>query len=400
MFSALQRRSRQGLQTILATQGLGTGIVHTVASLDARHGGPSYAVPTLVRALSTGGARVSIVTGSARDADFDIGAHSFSVQCAGGGGLLGIGTIRRAVEREATVLGAEIVHDHGLWLASNRASAQSARRLGLRFVVSPRGMLNPWALAWHPVRKRVAWFLYQKRVLAGAALLHATSDLEAQGFRRLGLHRPVAVVPNGVELPEGTLGCNRSEPRVALFLSRLHPVKGLPALLSAWGRLRPVGWVLWVAGAGEVAYEAYLRGMVRDLGLGGVVRFLGPVDRQGRLDALTQASLFVLPSESENFGMVVAEALAAGVPVLTTRATPWKVIEEEGCGWWVGVGVGKLVRALGEACSATQGQLAAMGAVGRALVARRLSWSAVASRMMAVYGWAIGGGDPPPDVRR
>lgn len=388
------------LQTLPVTQGHGPAIVHTVASLDAMHGGPSYTVPGLVRALEAWGARVSIVTGGAMVAGSDTSRYPCRMQCARRSGLFTIGTIRKAVEHEATALGAEVVHDHGLWLASNRASARSARRLRLRLVVSPRGMLNPWALAWHPVRKRIAWRLYQQRILAGASLLHATSDLEAEGFRRLGLHRPVAVVPNGVDLPEPAPVRARSEPRIALFLSRLHPVKGLPALLAAWGRLRPPGWVLWVAGAGEAAYEAHLRGMVRVLGLGAVVRFLGSVDRFGRSHVLAQASLFVLPSKSENFGIVVAEALAAGVPVVTTRATPWKVLEEEGCGWWVGIEVGELVHALAEACSATQEQLAAMGAVGRALVARQFAWPAVASRMMAVYRWVVGGGDAPDDVQR
>jgi glycosyltransferase involved in cell wall biosynthesis len=374
-------------------------VVHTVASLDPAHGGPSYTVPALGRALEAAGHRVALVTGPL-ETNWSRGVHPSRVRALPRAGAFGARAFGRAVEEEAEATGARIVHDHGTWLATNHAAAGAARRRGLPRIVSPRGMLEPWALGWRAWRKRFAWRLYQRSDLERAALLHATSNDEAQTFARVGLRVPVAVIPNGVVMPRRSAGPPGEGPRVALSLSRLHPVKGVPDLLDAWSRRTPAGWELWIAGAGEPEYERRLWSDAEARGLAGTVRFLGPVEGEAKEVLFARASLFVLPSHSENFGLVVAEALAAGVPVLTTRGTPWKVCQEEGCGWWVEGGAERLAAALAEACGASPRELAAMGERGRRLAETRFAWPAVAARMAAVYGWVLGGGDPPTDLRR
>lgn len=292
-----------------------------------------------------------------------------------------------------------VAHDHGIWLPTNHAVATCARRLGLPRVVSPRGMLDPWALRWRGTRKKLAWALYQRRDLRSADLLHATSSTEAEGFRAQGLRAPIVVVPNGVRVPEEVGGPPEgdAEPRVLLFLSRVHPKKGLLHLVEAWAQLEAPGWELWIAGPDEEGHEAEVRSALERASRAttSTVHFLGPVTDAKRDELLARCDAFVLPTLSENFGQVVAEALAAGRPVLTTKAAPWAGLEDYGAGWWVKTGTEPLREALSELVASSREQLLSMGAAGRAWIARELAWETVAERMVAAYAWLHGG--PRPD---
>lgn len=260
---------------------------------------------------------------------------------------------------------------------------------------STRGMLEPWALAHKRWKKRMAWPLYQRADLAKAAVLHATSEAEAVSIRRAGLRVPVAVIPNGVDVPENLPERNRGEVRRALFLSRLYPVKGLPLLVEAWGRLRPIGWELVIAGPDEGGHRAHVERLVRDAGLTDAVTFAGPVADADKWALYRTADLFVLPTHSENFGLVVAEALGAGVPVLTTTGAPWRELETHGCGWWTEVSVDALAEALVQATQTPRADLDAMGERGQALVRERYGWDDAARHMKAVYEWVLSGGPQP-----
>ena len=341
-------------------------VVHVLNSAHASHGGPSRTVPALVAAL---------------------------VAC-------GVDASLHVTDRDGRLpdpLAADIVHDHGVWLPSNHAAAQAARKAGIPFVVTPRGMLEPWALAHRQWKKRAAWALYQRRDLLGAALVHATSEAEAAAVRATGVRTPVAVLRNGVVVP-ADVARTRGPLRRALFLSRIHPKKGLPMLIEAWTAVQPEGWELVIAGHDEAGHRAKVEALVQRVGLAGVVRFLDPVADADKWALYRTADLFVLPTYSENFGLVVAEALAAGVPVLTTTGAPWRVLQDERLGWWVGPTVDALATALSEATSHPARTLEEMGMRGRALVARDYGWAGVATQMKCVYDWLLTGGDLPKCV--
>lgn len=341
-------------------------VLHTVASVAPAGGGPSRTVPALVGAL--------------RD--------------------LGIEARLHVADRDGPrpdVAGVDLVHDHGVWLPANHRAAVEARRAGVPRVVSPRGMLAPRALAHRGWKKRVAWALYQRADLRGAALVHATSAAEAADARRLGLG-PVAVVPNGVRPPEPLPERRRGTARRALFLGRLHPIKGVPMLVEAWARVRPGGWGLDVAGPDEGGHRAELERLVAERGLGARVAFLGEAGEAAKWALLRSADLVVLPTRTENFGVVVAEALAAGVPALTTTGAPWGALRDERCGWWVEPSASGLEAGLREATALDRAALDAMGERGRAYAARAFGWPALAARTAAVYRWLLEGGPRPPDV--
>ena len=156
-------------------------------------------------------------------------------------------------------------------------------------------------------------------------------------------------------------------------------------LIEAWARARPDGWILRIAGPDEAGHQKQVEKAVCDAGLGQVVSFTGPLAYEMKKSAFFDAELFVLPTHSESFGIVVAEALAHGLPVLTTTGAPWSILPESGCGWWVDATVDGIAEGLRQATILDPETLRSMGAKGRALVSARFGWKCVADRMLSTY---------------
>lgn len=372
----------------------GFAVVHTIARIAAADGGPARTVAGLCRALAEAGAPVELVTGAVEGIEVSVPAHV-------SGGVRRQGRFQPRSARFRALLherlaaagpGAAVVHDHGIWLASNHAVARVCAEAGAPRIVSPRGMLSEWSLAQRGWKKRIAWRAFQRRDLESAAALHATSELEAAEIRAAGLRVPIAVVPNGVDLPPLPAPPRPEGDRTRrfLFLSRIHPKKGLESLIDAWALARPPGWELVIAGPDEGGHRAAVGKRAAALGPGAAVRFLGPVPDAEKWDLYAAADVFVLPTASENFGVVVAEALASGTPAITTHAAPWSTLAQRGCGWWIESGAEPLAAAIRQAVAVGDDERLAMGARGRALVEERFGWAGIARRMLAVYRWAAG----------
>ena len=295
-------------------------------------------------------------------------------------------------------IGLSIIHDNGLWLPSNYASAKAAKSLQIPLIVSTRGMLEPWALKYRGWKKQFVWLAWQKAAIDRAAVLHATAPKEADNLRALGLNNPIAVIPNGVGLPEFSHKI-RGDIKTALYLSRIHPVKGLMNLVEAWAQVKPQGWRMVVAGPSEANHDKEIKRAVINAGLEDQFEFPGPVDDILKWDLYQQADIFVLPTFSENFGIVVAEALASEVPVITTKGTPWRDLEDQRCGWWVDIGSDPLADALKEAMALNDDERLEMGRRGRTLIKEKYSWAKIAADMLEVYTWVHNGGTPPDCVR-
>lgn len=363
-------------------------VIHTIGCLGVSAGGPSRTVPSLCRhvAATDPGICVEIVTTS--DVRFgrnvscpDIAVHEIERSA-------GSQALRQLVERRFTAAlnanASVILHDHGQWLPLNRFSASLARQHGLPRVVSPRGMLTPWALANKRVRKAMAWMLFGRSDFRSAAVLHATSEQEADEFRLLGARQPIAVIPNGVDyrdVPGGSPG----KTRTMLFLSRLHPKKGVTELVAAWRAVRPDGWRLVLAGPDEAGMVDSLRLHAAD-----TITYAGEVEGDEKWRLLGSAAVAILPSYSENFGVVVAESLMACTPVIATRNTPWHSLEEHRCGWWIPMNSEALTSTIQEATTTDLETLAEMGRRGRDHAIASFSWPSLGSRMTSVYRWLEG----------
>jgi glycosyltransferase involved in cell wall biosynthesis len=290
-------------------------------------------------------------------------------------------------------LSPDLIDSHGIWAYPSLAAYLWSKRVDKPYVISIHGMLEPWALQQSRIKKRLARWLYQDRVINGAACLRATSRMELENIRLAGFNKPVAVVPPGIDVPPKPAVNPRSGSRsfrTALFLSRLHPKKGLLNLIEAWREVRPQNWNLLIVGPDDNGYRARAEAAVAAANLENSISFSGPSWGEQRFDYYWTADLFVLPSFSENFGMVIAEALACELPVITTRALPWHELEEYDCGWWVNVGTKPLIDALREAFSLSDQQRTEMGVRGRNLVAQNYAASGATNQMIEVYGWLLG----------
>jgi glycosyltransferase involved in cell wall biosynthesis len=354
---------------------------------------------------------------------------------------------------------ADIVHNHGLWMWPNAYAREAAVAAGKPLIISPRGMLEAWSLNRSRLRKAVAWRLFERKNLQSAAMFHATAESEAESIREASKRLrdeeskrpkvketiaevPIVVAPNGVDLPDlgrrpGRETIEEKFPelnfrRWVVFMSRLHPKKGIDVLLRAWARqnVEHGAWsmehgegesrrgerpkdqelersrtadspkangamlsrgqtkdlpVLILAGSDLIGYRREVEKMVKELGLEDSVVIIGEVQGEMKDTLLANADLFVLPSYSENFGIVVGEAMSWERPVITSTGTPWKEVAEVGAGWWVKPEEESLAEALAEAMDKRPQELEATGAKGRALVEERYTWAAPAAKLVRAY---------------
>lgn len=352
-------------------------VLLTSASFDRAYGGIAICVARLAKELSDKGIEIGLWApdGSAKSSDVIAKELPDSVRLAG--------SLDEALR---TFPNPDIIHDNGIWLPHNHALSEAATQNDIPRVVSVHGMLEPWALQHRRLKKWAAWRLYQKRDLNSAQLLHATANTELNSIEQMKVSNEIVVIPNGTDVPD--LSPKKQETdkkRVMLFLSRIHPKKGLPMLLNAWAKLKPSDWELRIAGPDENGHRNDIEALTSKLELDAVVSFLGPLNGAQVSDAYMAADAFVLPTHSENFGLVVTEALAHSIPVLTTTATPWDELESKECGWFVpptelGIETG-LSRVFGSSIS----ELHDMGQRGRTLVANKYAWAPVADRFVDSY---------------
>ena len=369
--------------------------VHVVPHIHDEASGPSYSVPRLCQSLAARGHQVRLICLAAGGQlpGVELEVHA---QWAHPRGFAVSPSLARALRRHADA--ADIVHNHSLWSMANVAAGWSVPGRRAKLVTSPRGTLSRWALDHSRWLKRGLWPL-QRRALVRADLLHATSQTELEEIRALGLRAPVTVVPNGVDIPLLPPTRVIKPLRTLLFLSRIHPKKGIDQLLAAWQSLQGQhpDWQLVIAGRGDVEHVSAVTRLSANLALRRV-EFPGPVYGADKSLAYASADLFVLPTHSENFGMVVAEALAHGCPSVVSRGAPWSGLNANACGWWVENDAAELASTLDQAMRLSDLERATMGANGRAWMQRDFSWDAVAQRMTEAYDWTLRGGPKPDHV--
>ena len=228
-----------------------------------------------------------------------------------------------------------------------------------------------------------------------------------QSIRNLGYHQPIALIPNGVNLPKLYRHIDQEiltkefpdllGKKWLLFLSRIHPKKGLDSLLYIWQSIieQFPDWHLIIAGSDFIGYQKHLENLVIKLQLNSKVTFTGMLLGETKACALSNSDLFILPSHSENFGIAIAESLSYGVPVITTKETPWQDLITHDCGWWVEDNQEALKTTLIEAMKLSNNQRQAMGKKGRFLVEEKYSWDFVGKQMAEVYRWLLSDGKTP-----
>jgi glycosyltransferase involved in cell wall biosynthesis len=286
---------------------------------------------------------------------------------------------------------ADIVHLSAVYSAPTIPTLLACRLFRKPLVWSPHGALQRWEQSTRSSVKafweRICWVVVPPRLV-----LHATSEAEAQGSRLRFPRIDIRVIPHGVEIPKQVARVNGSGAIRLLYLGRLHPIKGIENLLNACTLLddHAVDWSLTIAGSGNGVYIQTLLARINELGLRVSekpsprhVAMLGEVSPSAKKALFESTDIIVVPSHTENFGMVVAEALAHGVPVIASTGTPWRSLDEQGCGLCVSNDAETLAKAIEEM---SRMPLSVMGLKGRDWMQRECSWSDRARDMMALYG--------------
>ena len=363
------------------------------------YGGPPVSVLGLCQGLQRAGIEVEVVTTTAN------GRDSLRPSPPGGEHYDGVPVHYAARSFPARFFGArvrgplsaalsraDVCHIHGVWNVPEWWASYLARRAGVPYVISPRGMLQPQAMARGSRRKAAAFALLDRRNLAGASLLHATSDQEADAIRGFGFAAPIAVVPNGVDFDGARAALGGFRARlgipagafVVLFLGRMHRIKRLDLLADAFAAARATHPDLHLVLAGHDEDRLLPDLLARLTAHADHVHAIDTLHGADKWALLKDADVMVQCSDSESFGIAVVESLVSGVPVIATRTCPWSELEARECGFWVeqtAPAIADAIRTLAD----DPARRARMGARA-ALVARDdYSWDAIAPRMARLY---------------
>lgn len=385
-----------------------------ITSISLKGGGPSRSVPMLVKGLAEVGVDITLMTYWSDD----MNTHALDGTSAKLK-ILRPNFSRSQMEEYIISEKFDVIQLQSMWDLRYHIVAKTARKHRIPYIITPRGMLEPWCLSQKKWKKKLAMALYQMKDIKRSACVFTTAEMEALHVRDLGVDVPMVVIPNGIET-DG-YPCRISKDKVKkqiLFLSRIHIKKGIELLIDAFDRIIKKNadmddWTVAIVGNGEEGYIRELKRKVEDLNLRDKVKILAPVFGDAKVKLYQESSIFCLPSYSENFGMVIAEAMSCGVPCITTNGTPWQLLNGEvstmganldilgknrKTGWCIDLNVDNLEKVLLEAMTMKTEALYEMGQKGNLLVQENFNYKSVARKVMQLYSWLLDGGQTPAFV--
>lgn len=377
------------------------------AALGPEAGGLYYSVPALSRAVS-----------AARDVGvrvFSMGSVTSEIESHWNSLELEVFPVRspasyRFAPSLVRALGdyrPAILHIHGLWTYHSLAATQIQKQYQTPMMVSPRGMLDPWALQRSRWKKRILWSFIEKRFLQRCGCIHALCLSEARAIRKAGLTQPIAVIPNGVDVPQDedldSPEMNRKERRV-LFLGRIHPKKGIASLIEGWARFLDSNpelqehWKLIIAGWDDGGHLASYRRLAENTGFAHTITWLGATYGGAKVDLIRSADWFILPSLSEGLPMAVLEAWSYGLPTLMTEECNLPIGFAEAISIKIESSAHSIASQLEVISQIPESQRREMGAKARRLVEEDFTWRTQGERLGEVYRWMVDGGTQPEHV--
>lgn len=299
----------------------------------------------------------------------------------------------------------KLYHTNGLWMHINHITCSEARKKGRPYVITPHGMLYPETLArsaWKKWPLRKLWFDKDIRM---ASCIHATCKAEMRHLRNLGYRGPVAQIGNPVEVPAYTAEMIAARVSIDMqkglkigFLGRIHPRKNVDHIIQAVALRKDLNIEAFVIGKGDADYEQYLRQEAQRLGVDDRIKWLGFLNGKEKFAQLAQLDALFVPSDMENFGMIIPEALIVGTPVMASLGTPWEALNRENFGWWTDNPPETLANVIDKIAALSPEEHKAMGQRGRDYILRTFASEKVASQMLELYRWLLGEGSKPEFV--
>jgi glycosyltransferase involved in cell wall biosynthesis len=365
-------------------------IAHVVPSFYPAHiyGGPIRSVYALCNSLARLGCEVRVLTTNTNGLHAVLDVDTANEHRMGDGIAVRYCArrMRHSVSPELLrvlpdyVRWADVVHLTAVYNFTTFPTLATARRQAKPVAWSPRGALQRWSGSRRPGIKSV-WEMISRGLAPDPLVLHVTSEQERiETLRKFPAAR-AEIIPNGIDIPAEAPHVDGTGALRLLYIGRIDPKKGIENLLEACARL-DFPWMLTIAGAGEDAYLRSIAERIRALGLVRKAIMAGEVLGDAKERVFQEADLCVVPSFTENFAIVVAEALARGVPVIASHGTPWQAVEQHGCGIWVENSPESLVASIHRLRSAP---LRDMGMRGREWMQREFSWNTIGARMLAMY---------------
>lgn len=374
-----------------------------IEDIDKTGGGPSRSVPILAKGLSRIGVDVTLLYQESEDMNFHL-LEGTTVKSK----ILPRGVSSKQLEKVILSEKFDFIHIQMVWMPIYHKVAKICQKHKIKYATSTRGTLEPWCYNEDPnffrrMKKMLAMMIYQRNDIEQAKFVLATADMEADSIKRNGIKTPIAVIPNGIEVDDypcrSKTFANRK--KQILFLSRIHPKKGIEYLIEAWKIVmkKYPDWSVVIVGNGEKSYISSLISKIELEGLTSCMQIFPPAFGDEKYKLYSESQLFVFPTYSENFGMVIAEAMSVGLPVITTKGTPWEILNQTKSGWWIDLSINNLTASLEDALSRPSEELFDMGQKASQVVRKNFEFMDVAERMMKAYEWALGLIDKPDFIR-
>lgn len=366
-------------------------ILHTIPGLSLNSGGPSTCTYHLLKGLNELGVQADVLTMASVNENM-IGTDSF-IKKVSFDAISPLLYSRNFKKYLCQHVGYDLYHGNSIWTLPSHETRIVAKKQNKPFVLAPHGMLYPQALQVSSWKKRIALPLFQRKDLEEADCLQATCEAELIHIRNFGLKNPVAIIPNCLYMPiMPTIRQKENSIRRVGFVGRIHRIKNIDVLIHAWLKLgeKTKEAELYIIGDGDVIYKQELEALAKKSNLNNI-HFLGFLSGEALKNFVASLDYQVLPSQSENFGMVVPEALICGVPVIASTGTPWKELEINRCGWWVDSTIDVISQTLSRALVLDEDSRKIMGDRGRQLVVDNYLMDKVSLKMKQLYEWMLTG---------
>jgi len=379
-------------------------IINIIESLDDTYGGPAKSVPELCHYLNSLSIETEILSVKLEEKEANelVDKHNLkwlSFKYSFLKKLRISFELNNYLDNIAKKDSETILNTHNQWNYIPYLAFQKKKKHNIPLIATIRG-----SIFLDKMQKKLAWYLFQKKMLNSCDVVHVTKKSDVMDLRNMGIKSKIVYVPNGINLDEfqnmsakkfSKKNLELEDRKYILFLGRVHQSKGLDYLVNSWIRLssKYQNWDLLIVGPiYDKQYQNKILSKIESFGLKERVNFKGMLKGELKVDAFNSSDLFVLPSYSENFGMSIAEAMAAKIPVITTHGTPWQEIEEYDAGWWVALNQENIDNAVAEALASGEDELKQKGLNGFELI-KKYEWKYQAKKMKEVYEWVLGGGE-------